>query len=142
MNKILSKTVKDNKAGLINMGSNILESELNEHLGADNTSMLKQGASLIGDNMDASGKLDKKGLVKSASSTLLKFGASKVMESVSGDASPSGSSILPSFGGGGGADNSQDNGMPTLQGVATFAAGKAITSLLGGDGQSADNSAS
>lgn len=129
----------------MNAGLNIAEGELNENLGADNVALLKQGAALIGDNTDASGKLDKKALVKSASSTLLKFGANKLIESVSGDTSPSGNTILPSFGGGAanGNSNTQNNqGMPTMQGVATFAAGKALTSLFGGDNGAADTSAS
>ena len=65
MSKLLTKTI---------------ESELNENLGADNVGLLKGGLSMVSDNIDASGKLDKKGLLKSASSSALKFGVNKLME--------------------------------------------------------------
>ena len=76
MSKFLTKTVNDNKAGLKNM----VESELNENLGADNVDLIKGGLSMVSDNIDASGKLDKKGLLKSASSSALKFGMNKLVE--------------------------------------------------------------
>jgi hypothetical protein len=65
MSKLLTKTI---------------ESELNENLGADNVGLLKGGLSMVSDNIDASGKLDKKGLLKSASSSALKFGMNKLVE--------------------------------------------------------------
>ena len=55
-------------------------SELNENLGADNVTMLKDGASMISANTDASGKVDKSGLFKAAGSALLKYGTQKLVE--------------------------------------------------------------
>jgi len=42
--------------------------------------MLKDGASMISANTDASGNVDKKGLLKAAGSALLKYGTQKLVE--------------------------------------------------------------